>query len=127
MQFTLESDRSAYLVRAYARGRVTVNGQEFSRSLILTPERIIPDWPPAVVDDLSVNDLEAVFALDPELILIGTGERLVFPDRKLLASVLERGVGIECMDTSAACRTYNILVHEGRRVAAALLIADQAL
>lgn len=122
MQFTLENDRSVYLVRACESGKVKVNEQEFSHSLILTPERIIPDWPPAVVADLSAAHLQDVLALDPEIILIGTGERLVFPDQKLLARVMQRGVGIECMDTRAACRTYNILVHEGRRVAAALLV-----
>ncbi|MGH8495026.1 MAG: Mth938-like domain-containing protein [Gammaproteobacteria bacterium] len=125
MQFTRENDRSVNLVRACAPGRVQVNEQEFSRSMILTRERIIPDWSPTVVDELCAADLDDVLALDPEIILVGTGERLRFPDQKLLARALERGVGIECMDTGAACRTYNILVQEGRRVAAALLISTR--
>ncbi|HUO82109.1 MAG TPA: Mth938-like domain-containing protein [Gammaproteobacteria bacterium] len=125
MKFTLESDRSVNLVRAYAPGRIKVGGREYASSVILTPERIIPDWTPAVIADLTAAHLDEVLAVEPDIVLLGTGARLRFPAPELLAGVLGRGIGIECMDTRAACRTYNVLVHEGRRVAAALLISSE--
>ncbi|CAN5196005.1 Mth938-like domain-containing protein [soil metagenome] len=122
MQFTLENDGSVNLVRGYTHGCVTINEADYTQSVVLMPDRIISNWAPAGVGELSAAHLADVLDLEPEIILIGTGERLEFPERGLLAIALERGIGIECMDTSAACRTYNILVHEGRRVAAVLLI-----
>jgi uncharacterized protein len=125
MQFTLENDRSVNVVQAYSAGRIKVGGSEYASSVILTPERIIPDWTPAVVADLTLAHLDEVLAVDPEIVLLGTGRRLRFPPPQLLGAMLGRGIGIECMDTAAACRTYNVLVHEGRRVAAALLISSE--
>ena len=86
------------------------------------PDRIMADWNVQSFESLASQDIEALAALKPELVLIGTGDRLRFPDPRLLASLASARIGAEVMDTRAACRTYNILAEEGRNVAAALII-----
>jgi uncharacterized protein len=76
------------------------------------------------VADISAEHLETAAGLDPEVLLIGTGISLEFPDMELTYQLMERGIGVEVMDTAAACRTYNVLMHEGRRVALALLVQE---
>ena len=109
-------------ISAYASGRITVNGEAITRSVIITPERIIHDWLPAVFNEMEGFHLERFGELDPEIILIGTGDTLRFPPPGWTAAYLSRGIGVEIMDTAAACRTYNVLLSEDRRVVAALLI-----
>ena len=109
-------------ISAFASGQVTVNGEAITTSIIVTPERIIRDWLPAVFDEMEASHLERFGQLDPEIILIGTGETLRFPPASWTAAYLARGIGVEFMDTAAACRTYNVLLSEDRRVVAALLI-----
>ena len=109
-------------INAYASGRVTVNGETITASIILTPERIIRDRLPAVFEDMHAAHLEGLDQLEPEIILVGTGDTLRFPPAAWTAGYLARGIGVEIMDTAAACRTYNVLLSEDRRVAAALLI-----
>ena len=109
-------------INAYASGRVTVNGETITSSVILTPQHIIRDWLPALFDEMKASHLERFDQLDPEIILIGTGDTLRFPPAAWTAAYLARGIGVEIMDTAAACRTYNVLLSEDRRVVAALLI-----
>ena len=99
-----------------------VNRQRFERSLVVLPERIIPDWPATSFEALAPEHLAALAGLDLEIILLGTGARLRFPRPEIMQSLMRSGVGVEVMDVQAACRTYNILLAEERRVAAALLI-----
>ncbi len=122
MQLSLETGDGTHRVRAYDPGRITVGDRVFTRSLILSPDRIIPDWPPERFEDLAAPAVEPLLALDPEIVLLGTGARQRFPHPQVLAAVHARGIGIEIMDTPAACRTFNILSAEGRRVVAALLM-----
>ncbi|HFC53225.1 MAG TPA: hypothetical protein ENJ43_02200 [Gammaproteobacteria bacterium] len=99
-------------------------GQEIlSHSLVVMPDRLLRDWPPGSLEQLTVEHLEMVARLDPELVLLGLGKRLRFPDPGLVAPLFRRNIGVEYMNTPAACRTYNFLASEGRRVAAAILIA----
>jgi uncharacterized protein len=126
MQFSLQSDSSANLVRACSDGEVRVREHVIHNSVILSADEIVFDWPPVSVEDLELQHLEAVFALEPQIILLGTGERQVFPAPAIAAAVQAAGVGFEVMDTRAACRTYNLLVQEGRRVAAALIVGTGA-
>ncbi len=134
---------SGYTIHSYDRGEITVNiplaiqieaangeippedaGREtLTHSLIITPGTLIRDWPPADFKQLEAEHLEAVARLEPELVLLGLGHRMQFPDPVLMESLVKRGIGIEYMDTPAACRTYNFLAAEERRVAAAILIA----
>jgi uncharacterized protein len=122
MRFSLESDLNRYSITSYGPDWVQVNQQEFRRSLIVTPERLVSDWPPQTFGDLVEAHLEVIASLEPEIVLLGTGSRQRFPRPPLLRSLLARGVGVEVMDTAAACRTYNIIMLEDRRVAAALLL-----
>ena len=109
-------------ITSYDAGHIAVNGRRLTRSFLLTPQRLIEDWPPASFDSLSEADLVAVANLDCPIVLLGTGARQRFPAPALLRQLIERHVGVEVMDSHAACRTYNILMTEGRDVAAALII-----
>jgi len=109
-------------ITGYGEGYVMVNRQRFERSLVVLPDRILLDWPPSRFDDLAPEHLAALAGLDREIILLGTGTRLRFPRPEIMQSLMRSGVGVEVMDVQAACRTYNILLAEDRRVAAALLI-----
>src|SRR5690606_33267162 len=102
-------------------GGITIGEQRYTDSLILCPGRAILTWRPPHVDALLEEDFEPVVALQPEILLLGTGSRLVFPAPGLTVRLLQYGIGVEVMDTPAACRTYNILLAEQRRVVAALL------
>lgn len=92
------------------------------KSLIVLPERLIEGWAPKGFGGLTADDFAALAALDAGIVLIGTGARQQFPAPALLRPLMEARVGYEIMDTAAACRTYNILVGEGRLAAAALII-----
>jgi uncharacterized protein len=110
-------------IRAYAAGQVTINDEIISSSVIVTPDRIIRDWLPDSFEQLEPRHIARLDELQPEIIVLGTGVRLRFPGAEFTAGYLSRGIGVEIMDTNAACRTYNILLSEGRRVVAALLMA----
>ena len=99
-----------------------MNGVRYESSLVVLPDKVIDDWDVASVEALTQDSLAELARLKPELVLLGTGDSLQFPDSSLLAVLLAAGIGTEVMDTHAACRTYNILAQEGRNVAAALLI-----
>lgn len=116
-----DKDETALLVRACAPGEITVNEQRISSPFLLSAKRLIPDWPVSDPARLVPSDFELAIELQPDLVILGTGERLVFPDAEVSATLLARGIGFEVMDTRAACRTYNLLVIDGRPVVAALL------
>ncbi len=122
MKLHLDPATAKNAITGYGEGYVMVNGQRFERSLVVLPDRILLDWPPNRFDDLAPEHLAALVGLDREIILLGTGARLRFPRPEIMQSLTRSGVGVEVMDVQAACRTYNILLAEDRRVAAALLI-----
>lgn len=92
-------------------------------SCIVTADTLITDWAPASFSDLRSEHLQAILALKPELVLLGTGATQRFPPAAIRAAFTSGGVGLEVMDLGAACRTFNILVQEERRVAAALFLS----
>ena len=106
---------------AYGDNYAAVNGEKYEQNLILLPESIIPAWTTATVRTLSESDMQILLGLGTEIVLLGTGESLRFPSAPLLRPFAPAGIGLEIMDLKAACRTYNILAAEGRKVAAALL------
>jgi uncharacterized protein len=106
----------------YGAGHVIINHQRYEHSLIVLPDRIIENWEATAFEDVTAEHFDFVKSLQPEMVLFGTGAKLRFPHPRLTRSLLQAGIGVEVMDTAAACRTYNILTAEGRRVAAALLI-----
>ena len=122
MHIAREDCRSEYLIRAYEEGQVTIGQQQYRRSLIVSAQAPPAQWRPRSAGELLREDFEPVLALQPEILLLGTGQRLDFPSPSLTVAVLQAGVGVEVMDTAAACRTYNILLSEERRVVAALLL-----
>ncbi|EXJ14336.1 Mth938-like domain-containing protein [Imhoffiella purpurea] len=121
MRFTEADKSSGFLIEAYGDGGIQVNGHPYAQGLILTPQRIIAPWGPHSPPELTPEHLEPLLELAPQVVVLGTGSSQMFPDPGVYFDVMSRGIGFEIMDTGAACRTYNILVSEGRRVAAALL------
>jgi uncharacterized protein len=105
----------------YGEGYVMVNGERHARSIIVLADRILP-WAVPAFESLDAAHFAELLALKPEVVLLGTGERLRFPPPALIAALPAAGIGFEVMDTQAACRTYNILVAEERVVAAALVL-----
>ena len=116
----LPDGRNAFT--GYGAGYVEVNGTRYAQSLVVGAERVIADWPAAGIDALTADHLAAILELAPEIVLLGTGPAFGFPDRATLAPLYKAGIGVEVMDTPAACRTYNILMGEGRNVVAALIV-----
>jgi uncharacterized protein len=122
MHFAQEDIGGELIIRAYGEGVVTIGEKRYRRSIILTRERLIADWRPQRPEQLSAADFDVVRAQHPDILLLGTGSGIHFPPPALTAALLQAGIGVEVMDTAAACRTYNILFAEQRNVAAALLL-----
>jgi uncharacterized protein len=121
MRFAESDDSDGQLVQAYGPEGIRVGARLYTRGLILSPRGIRDDWGPASPEQLRAGHLQPLIDLDPELIVLGTGRTQVFPEPAVYAAVLGLGIGFEVMDTGAACRTYNILMSEGRQVVAGLL------
>ena len=109
-------------ITGYGEGYVMVNGRRHEASLILLPDRVVP-WDVSAFTQLEIEDFEKLKVLDVEILLLGTGPTQRFPHPRLTQPLATAGIGLEVMDLKAACRTYNILVAEERKVAAALLFA----
>jgi len=122
MKFALDTGSATYRISSYDSGQVTINTETVTHSVIVMPERLIRDWPPQRFEELETRHADALVELQPEIVLLGTGARLRFPAPQFMAALQGHGIGIEVMDTGAACRTYNVLMAEGRNVAAALLM-----
>lgn len=110
------------MIRACGPGQLRIGDRTHTSSVIVTATVLIAPWRPTSAEDLSPPDFEPLLGLAPEVVLLGTGPRQQFPHAELLRILHQRRIGIEVMDTSAACRTYNVLVTEGRNVAAALIV-----
>jgi len=139
VKFDLET-QAELRIHAYAAGAITlaVPGSlqselavdpetglcQVTQSLILTGQQLITDWEPNRLDELTAAHLDAVLNLEPELILLGTGARQQFPAMDIMLPLHRARIGVEVMDTAAACRTFNILVAEGRHVVAALMMIE---
>lgn len=108
---------------AYGDGYVDVNRERIERSVIVLPDRLIQNWPVASFDNLADEHFVQLASLAVEIVLLGSGATMRFPHPRLAAALLSKRIGLEVMDNSAACRTYNILMQEGRKVAAALIIS----
>jgi uncharacterized protein len=143
MQVNRNLDPDFYSIHAYDAGQVTVTfpfdptaaadaetgpvRREILRhSLIIMPDRLVTDWPPQRFEDLAPGHFGLLAAYAPEVVLFGSGARLRHPHPRLLSALIDRGIGVEVMDTGSACRTYNFLMSDRRRVAAALLIIAAA-
>lgn len=107
----------------YGAGYVSVNGRRHETSLVVFPDRLIDPWPVASFADLAEPALDFLAPLALEIVLVGTGQTMQMLHPRHYRRLSEARIGVEVMDTSAACRTYNILLAEGRKVAAALVVA----
>ena len=122
MKFAQDSQDEGYVITAYDDDSVSINGKPFSQSLIVSAKQLHEDWNLRAIESLQTNHIDEVLAFKPELIIIGTGNRLVFPAVEVYAAIIQQGIGVDFMDTGAACRTYNILMSEGRDVVAGLIL-----
>ncbi len=121
----LHADKAdLYAITAYGEGWVAINGERHTRSLVLGSTSGVLPWECMRFEDLTTAHFDSLLADRPELVVFGSGSRLRFARPTLLQTLMAQRVGVETMDTAAACRTYNILAGEGRRVTAALLIGD---
>jgi uncharacterized protein len=122
MELELDKTLAAYHFSSFSYDTVVVGKQQYRSSLIVTPKELFDYWPPKKLDDITQDDLEIIIALQPELSLLGTGHKLKFPMSNILEGVATANIGIEFMDSRAACRTYNILASENRRIAAGIIL-----
>lgn len=109
-------------IAAYEAEELRVEQQVYHSSILVHAEKQVHVWRPFDLADLQAQDFQDIISLNPNLILLGTGKTLVFPESELLAPLYNACLGVEIMDTAAACRTYNVLMAEGRNVLAALLL-----
>lgn len=122
MDLSLDNAEGYLLVRRTAARSITLIDRELSASFLLMPDRVVENWPVDSASALNPGHVGDFLALQPELVILGTGERQVFPAAEFMAGLLRKGVGIEVMDNAAAARTYNLLAGEGRRVVAGFIL-----
>lgn len=121
MKFTRETS-GTLTIQNVSLGVITINGKPYSETVAITPEEILPGWDAKPVEELVDTDFERLLQASPELVLLGTGRNNLFPPRQLMFAFARRGIGLECMDTAAAARTFNVLAAEGRQVVALLYL-----
>lgn len=126
MKLHLSRSTNTYLISSYGRDHFMVNGVRHETSLIVLPDEVVTDWASAF-DQLTLEHFDALAMRAPEIVLLGSGASLRFPKQALYAGLIKARIGVEVMDTAAACRTYNILAAEGRRVAAALILESASI
>ena len=122
MKFHLVAPIGVNLVLGYGPGGLRIGERTYVSSVIVTAAAVIEGWRPATAQDITASDLEPLLGLGSDIVLLGTGARQQFPGPAVLRVLHERRIGVEIMDTAAACRTYNVLAGEGRPVAAALIV-----
>lgn len=122
MQLTLDQPGHDYTLRSADGVSAMVNDRRLLSSFVLAPDRLIEEWPASDARALQPSDLEPLLSLEPEVILLGTGPRQVFPAAAVMAACMGRGVGIEVMTNAAAARTFNVLAAEERRVVAGFIL-----
>lgn len=123
MSLIQDVTNSNYIITSFEPNCVYVNYEAFYTSLIVSSDKLVRSWNVTNINQLDESNLIDVFNIDPEIVLIGTGESLIPLHPELLAMFSQKKVGVEVMNTSAVCRTYGILTSDGRRVAAAIIFS----
>lgn len=121
MELTLERPGDHLFVRSVSSAGIVIVDHLFDGPVILSANEVLDDWEADAPQDLAEGHFEPVFGMEPEVVLIGTGAAQIFLSPELMMCFYRRGIGVEIMSTSAACRTFNVLAGEGRRVVAAML------
>jgi uncharacterized protein len=122
MKLHADQPNAANVIHAVTRESVSINGKAFTTSVLVPSDAPLQAWAAATVADLTAEHFEQIVTFRPELVVFGSGPHMKFAHPSLMRSLMQARIGVETMDTMAACRTYNILVSEGRRVLAALII-----
>jgi uncharacterized protein len=122
MQLQWHPPDDMLFVRRCEAHQLVIVDRPIDDSFLLTPERVVEHWPVHDVRAISEADVDVILALGPEVVLIGSGARLVFPSQQIMAAFLTRGIGLETMDNAACARTFNVLSQEGRKVVAAFIL-----
>ena len=122
MKFHLTRSGGRNLFTGYGEGYVSINDQRYEHPIVVTPADAVMPWETASFEALTEEHFQALLELKPEIVILGTGESLRFPHPRLTRALASAQVGFEAMDTKAACRTFNILMAEGRQVVAAILV-----
>lgn len=125
MELTQDYSQGQYQIRSYSPGSVTINDKTndkiYTKSILVSMSAVML-WKPQTFAQLKAKDFQIIADQTPEVVILGTGERQQFPDPSILAPLINKNIGVEVMDTSAACRTFNVVAAEGRNVVAALLL-----
>jgi len=124
MDITRDFSDSEFVITGYQNGQVLINNEPYSKSLIVCPDRLITTWSVHHIHQLKPSTLSVMLDLQPEVVLIGTGEKMCCPMGVTMAWFAKQNIGLETMSTAAVCRTFGFLVSEGRRVAAAFIFPD---
>jgi len=124
VKFAEADPNEGYFVTSYDEHTIQINGKNFHSSLVIANNALKTDWRPHSVETLCATDFKDITAMNPELVIIGTGSRLTFPPVEIYAELIKLGVGVEIMDTGAACRTFNVLTSEGRHAVCGLILPD---
>jgi uncharacterized protein len=114
---------SRYSISAYNSDEIVINEQIYRQSLVLSSEFISCPWPVRSISELDESSLEIILDMNPDVLLLGTGEQQQFPEARIFALLGQQGIGLEVMNNGALCRTFNILVAEDRAVVAAIMLA----
>lgn len=121
LKFTRELS-ARLVIRGVSQDGIRINAETYSESIALTADELLGSWNARPVADLVEEHFEIVFAVSPEVVLLGTGRANIFPPRELTFAFARKGIGLEVMDTAAAARTFNVLANEGRKVVAVLYL-----
>lgn len=124
MKLSEDKTADSHIIRGYDTHSININGMVFRQSLVVSKQHLVTDWHVKSIAELNETTLAELLVIQPEVILIGTGPKLQFPHPQCYASLLNQGIGVEFMDSGAACRTYNILLGEERRVIAGIILPE---
>jgi len=120
--FNIDNNQARYQIRAYQPGQILVNEKLLTQSIIISANQLIEDWSPEQASEITEANLAQAIALQPSILIIGTGTIQTFISLEVYGNLLNQGIGVEIMNTAAACRTYNVLTAENRNVVAALVL-----
>ena len=122
MKFSEDYATGVNVIRSYDDTSISINSQTYNKSLVVSGDSLIEGWNIKQVNELNPENLSQLLELQPEVILIGTGTNIEFPHPATYSRIINQGIGIEFMDSRAACRTYNILISENRKVVAGIIL-----
>lgn len=123
MNIQKETSSVTYQIKRYEPGKIQINDEIYTHSVIIRPHQLITSWRPQKIEELCFADLEAILLDPPAIMLLGTGSKILIPPQSLLTPLFEKGIGVEFMDSQAACYTYTILTNDERDVAACILLS----